>query len=248
MNREDVIRQIVERDLQNLPLWEHSVQRDAKDLHAAACKLFGVWETALKYAGVSACRLAVKDEYSRDRVLAKIRKICMNGNDMSAQRNSRRDRRLYEAARKHFGTWRRALKAAGINLKHVRPPSKPRRIDREKVIRQLRKRAESGRSMRYADVCMENRAFAITVKHAFRSWREGLVAAGLMSKENVVVGGRRWNPERVKAAIRKRAAEGKGMTYADVRLEDSPLISAARRYLGGWSESLVAAGDERRLP
>ena len=57
MTREDVIRRIVELDLQDQGLSAEFVQRNARQLHAAACEHFGTWDTALQYAGVGVRRV-----------------------------------------------------------------------------------------------------------------------------------------------------------------------------------------------
>jgi hypothetical protein len=153
---------------------------------------------------------------------------------------------MYNAARQFFGSWRWALQAAGIDLANLRPAS--RRLEKHEILDRLRQMHAAGHSMKWTAVCLENRAFAMSVKNAFGSWREGLIVAGLLSDGDVVVGRRRWNPERVIAAIRKRASEGQAITSADVRVEDSPLHAAARRYFGSWRDALVAArveGDGR---
>ena len=120
MSREDIIRRIVQREFQKQGLTEEAVLEDMPDLHQSACDHFGTWETALKYAGVNLRRLYAKHDYSRELVRQKIRNLCLNGYNLTATRNMRRDRRLYEAARQHFGTWRQALRAAGIDLEHAR--------------------------------------------------------------------------------------------------------------------------------
>ena len=242
MSREDVIRHIVERDLHNQGLSAEVVLQEAQDLHAAACLHFGTWDTALHYAGISIRRVMSEEEFKADRVLKRIRTMCCDGYDMSAQHNIRRDRRFYEAARQHFGTWRNALRAAGVNLEHVRLPKKPRTLDKEKIIRQLRQRHEAGLSMKRNDVCLENRALATAAINAFHSWRRALAAAGLASSEHLTAGGKRWSKQRVIEAIHARIREGKQINYSATRRDDSALVSAARRYFGNWSKALLAAG------
>jgi DNA invertase Pin-like site-specific DNA recombinase len=49
-------------------------------------------------------------------------------------------RRLYEAAKRHFGTRRRALGAAGIDVRHANLRSAPRPLDRDKIIAAIQER------------------------------------------------------------------------------------------------------------
>jgi hypothetical protein len=54
MSRQEVIRQIVARELNRLSLAEDVVREELPALHESACEFFGTWETALRYAGI--CR------------------------------------------------------------------------------------------------------------------------------------------------------------------------------------------------
>ncbi len=70
------------------------------------------------------------------------------------------------------------MKAAGINLKHAFL-RRPRKLNREQVLEQLRQRYASGLSLVWSDVCMDNRVFAVAAKNVFGSWRKTLIAAGI---------------------------------------------------------------------
>ena len=158
MSREDVIRRIVERDLHNRGLSAEVVLQQDQDLYAAACLHFGTWDTALQYAGVSVRRVVSENESRAERVLTRLRRMCCEGYDLSAQHNIRRDRRLYEAARQHFGTWRNALRAAGINLEHafVR---RPRKHDKQQLLETIKQRHESGATLMWTEVCLGRPSF-----------------------------------------------------------------------------------------
>jgi hypothetical protein len=176
MPREDVIRQIVARDIAQRGLMEEIVQQDDASLHRSACDHFGTWETALEYAGVDMRARRPRQTFTTDQVLCEIRRLCVSGYSLAAGHNMHRDRRLYDAARQHFGTWRKALVAAGVNLNNafVR---RPRKLDRGEILAAIRQRDESGQSLAWTDVCLENRALATAAKHAFGSWRNAIQAA-----------------------------------------------------------------------
>ena len=119
MSREDVIRHIVHREERAQGLSDAEVLDNAPELHEAACVQFGTWETALQYAGVPSHRLYLKPEVSREQVVRGILFMCRCAGSLHAERFKRRHRKLYEAAKEHFGTWRGALQAAGINLENA---------------------------------------------------------------------------------------------------------------------------------
>ena len=243
MSREAIIRQIVYRDLEHLGLDEEVVREQAVELYESACDHFGTWETALTYAGVNVRRTDPRKEYTGDRVLQEIRLLCSSGYDLSTTHNMRRDRRLYEAARQHFGTWRKTLVAAGVNLEHafVR---RPRKHDRKKLLETIKQRHESGETLVWTDVCLENRAFASAAKQAFGSWRKALIAAAIDPKVYHNHGRKEWDQHRVIACLRRRQQEGKSLKCADVGRQHRSLVNAANRYFGNWRNAILAAGIE----
>jgi hypothetical protein len=79
-------------------------------------KRFGSWDTALEYSGVQARDVGRTRELTPDRTAQQLRRLCTTGYDLAAMINRSRDRPLYEAGLRHYGSWRAALTAAGINL------------------------------------------------------------------------------------------------------------------------------------
>ena len=55
---------------------------------------------------------------------------------------------------------------------------------------------------------------------------------------------RKWDRQRVIAAIQERQQAGKALRYSAVRVEAGGLVGAAKTYLGSWTKALAAAGVE----
>ena len=241
MSREDVIRHIVHRESQAQGLSEGKVLDDAPELHKAAdASQFGTWETALQYAGVPMRHLCPKPQVSREQVIREILCMCRCAGSLHAGRIKRRHRQLYDSAKAHFGTWRLALQAAGINLRNALLSSKRRRLDKQKIGKEIQKRHQAGQSLRWNDVCMEDRNLAVAANHAFRSWRKAVLAAGIDAVAHSTA--TKWNQQRIIAAIQLRAQQGLPLNTAAVDRKDSPLSCAARRYFGSWRNAMQAAG------
>jgi hypothetical protein len=182
MIREAIIRRIVELDLAGHSLLEDNVRESDELLHASALNEFGSWETALGYAGVSAHDVGRCRDLSPERIKRQLRRLCTTGYDLGAMVNRSRDRALYEAAIRQFGSWREALTAAGVNLANV-THRKPKYLDREAMLLWLRNRSESGETLVYTEVCLENRAYALAIRREFGSWVRAVAEAGLNQPE-----------------------------------------------------------------
>jgi hypothetical protein len=176
MIRETIIRKVVELDLAGHSLLEDNVRSIDELLHAAAVNEFGSWETTLDYSGVNSRDVSRCRDLTPERVKKQLRRLCTTGYDLAAKLNKSRDRALYDSCLFHFGGWRAALRAAGINLANV-THRKPKHLDRESMIQWLRNRKDSGQSLIYSEVCLENRDYALAIRREFRSWINALDTA-----------------------------------------------------------------------
>lgn len=245
MSREAVIRRIVEREFQGQGLTEESVLQDASDLHQAAGEQFGTWDTALQYAGVDLRRLSARQAYPQEHVLRRLQVLCRDGYSLKAADCQRRDRRLWEAARLYFGTWRKALEAAGINVRFAGlRGGRPRRLDREKTMEELRQWLATGQSRKWLDLCLQNHDLALAVKSVCGSWRRAMIAVNSIPETKPPTRKTKWNPQRIIACIRIRHQEDKPLHYMALHVDDNPLLCAAKYYFGNWQKALAEAGIE----
>lgn len=184
MDRKKVICKIVERDIRYLSLSATDIQAKSPALYKAACKHFGDWPTALLYAGVSPRREG--DEYDNKKAVARrLRARCVGKQSVHATTVQRTEKKLYEAALKHFGTWRAALVAAGINVDNVRSRLRRPRYTREQILENLKGRHAQNLPMSRAEVSLDNLALSRAALSQFQSWEKALAAAGIESQAEV---------------------------------------------------------------
>ena len=148
MIRDTIIRKIVELDVAGHKLVEESVRDTNELLYEAAINEFGSWQTALDYAGVRARDVGRSRELTVERVKQRLRRLCTTGYDLGAHLNRERDRELYYAALHHFGTWRRALAAAGINLSNITNKT-TKHLNRATMLLWLQSRKAGGKTVMY---------------------------------------------------------------------------------------------------
>jgi hypothetical protein len=176
MIRETIIRKIVELELAGHSMLEDNVRSIDELLHVAAVNEFGSWETALQYAGVSTHDVGRCRDLTPERIKFRLRRLCATGYDLGAMVNRSRDRALYDATIRCFGSWREALTEAGINLANV-TRHRPKNLDRDAMLLWIRNRKEAGQSITFSEVCFENRDYALAIKREFQSWARALQAA-----------------------------------------------------------------------
>jgi hypothetical protein len=244
MSRQKIIRRIVDRELKGLNLAEDIIMQDEPELYNSSCELFGTWDTALRYAGIKVRRLSKDRDYDTpEGVIKHIRKLCFRGYKLTSGNAKRYHHPFFLAARRYFGSWGKALKAAGINIQRADLNiDKPRRLKKENIIESIREWKDAGNSLRWREVCLHNRSLAIAARSAFHSWRRALVAAELIQDVPHAKMRRKWNRQHIIDIISLRRQEGKSLCYKDMRKDDLAVALAAIRYFGSWALALKAAG------
>ena len=98
----------------------HTMDAREPGLVATAQHLFGSWEAAVTAAGYDYAVVQLTQPWTPDAVVARIQAADRQGADLSDQTVQALAPDLYGAAQTHFGGWRSALGAAGLDPDHVR--------------------------------------------------------------------------------------------------------------------------------
>ncbi len=213
-----VLVAIRERHERGLPL--AGVGREDPSLYAVARRLFGGWQHAVCAAGLAP---PPPEPLTAEQILQTIRTWRLRG--LSLKRLPGQEPRVYRAARRVFGSWQRALQAAGVD------PEIRRRWDRDRVIDAMRQRLQRGLPL--SRVWREDKPlFRAAVTH-FGNWQNALHAAGLAFKPR-----RKWSKEQILQELRGKYLEGVG----NVRRVDPALAGAAVCYFGSLEAAWEAAG------
>lgn len=152
----------------------------------AATRYFGSWRDAVEYSGLNYEDIRRYKTWNRDLILERIRELHEKGVDLSWRHISTQvDPQLAAAAtkRKHFGSWKNAIQAAGLDYSDIR---KYQEWDKDTVIKRLKDLYSKGvdlnaKSMEEFDITLITAA-----RRRFDSWDKALTAAGLDSSKIVL--------------------------------------------------------------
>jgi hypothetical protein len=256
--REKILRYILEREADGRALNAGGEGIDPL-LYSAARRIFGSWRNAIIAAGIPPERVMTWERWSPARILAKIRQISRRRRPLTTDQVEHRYHNLVTAARRHFGSWSKAVLAAGVD------PTKLQRVvpwTRERVVEAILTRALRGEPL--VARLIEPRSLVESGQRFFGSWQAALTAAGVdpraadlpprrskRSRSRQVVSRRDasaeaarapWNEERIIEAIHSRLRAGMRINAWAVSRDDSSLYGAAKRCLGGWDDAIRAAG------
>jgi hypothetical protein len=256
--RERVIREILSREAAGQKLTASRTGGvDSKLYQAGAC-VFGSWRNALRAAGISPARARMKDRWPCEKILARIVALSQREQPLNPAELRDKYRGLVRAAEVQFGTWPKAVAAAGVGPIVLRRAS---RWTRDGVIRAILARALENAPLKSRTV--RPRSLFEAGRRLFGSWRAAVAAAGVpepltTAPSEATSGptgqatadsaappfrpGQVWTAQAVIDAILTRVREQKPINANAVRADHMSLYRAGERLFGNWGKSLIGAG------
>lgn len=156
-----------------------SVAQSNLSLLRAATRYFGTWEAAVNFAGLDYSQIRRYKSWTRDRIVERIRELNEQGVDLSWRNVCLNvDPQLAAAATKksHFGSWREALEASGLDYDSIR---RYREWDDERVLQMVREMHARGAGLNAKNMELEDITLITAARRRFDSWHQALTAAGL---------------------------------------------------------------------
>lgn len=145
----------------------------------AATRYYGSWKGAIEASGIEYTGIRRYKSWTRERIVERIRELHARGVDLSWRHVSTRvDPQLAAAATKakHFGSWRAAIEAAGLNYDDVR---RYKRWDDVTILRRLRELYAEGANLNAKAMEEHDITLITAARRRFVSWHCALAAAGL---------------------------------------------------------------------
>lgn len=180
--------------------------------------------------------------WDKDKILTMIEYLKGGRKDLSYNSVARENQDLISAANYHFGSWREAVVAAGIDYENeVR--KKPK-WSTDKVIRTIQEAHEAGVDLSWSSIVnngdYSGMAYAAIRPRCFGSWDNALHASGIDPKS--VRRYQSWDSEKVIEQITERKEKNLALNSKQMQIEDSKLFNAALKRFGSWDKALEAAG------
>jgi hypothetical protein len=116
-------------------------------------RLFGRWDRALHAAGLDADEVSIYRSWDRNSILFELRSLYRDKEPMSSGQLQKDDPGLYAAAVRHFGSYQKALRAAGIDPNEVQQRRQWTRASVADALKKMAKKKKelSGSMVRKSD-------------------------------------------------------------------------------------------------
>jgi hypothetical protein len=176
-SRERVVEALRAEHEAGRTLLTHRILREIPWLYGAARRFFRSWPEALLAAGV-APRLE-RPAWTREKILRTLRQDSTSGLDLRMAIFRKRHRALVDEAKRHFGGWRQALRAAGISRP---PPRVASKWPRERILGKLKRRWMAGSCLSRSSLTGSWQGLYDAAVREFGSWKEALCEAGVPSQ------------------------------------------------------------------
>ncbi len=241
------------------PVNHGAISRIEGSLSGAARRHFGSWNRALESAGLAPSEIRLRrDGLFPDAaaVIAEIRRRKEKQQPLNANailNGAQKDDALYNAAKRHYGSWRDTLKAAGLDPDRYVKARTNVYPNADAVIAAIGQRMKENMPLNGlalqkgpdADCALHNSA----VRY-LGCWRNALRSAGLDPEAIRIKAPCRY-PDAVAlvAEIKRRARNGLPLNTTSLlagQHVDFALHKSAQRYFGSWPEALEAAGIDPR--
>lgn len=211
--------------------------------YCAAKRFYGSWDKALRSLGLDPESCRRNRSWTPRKILCAIRKEAREGRRLNYQAAFERDTGLLFAGIDRFGSWDRALEAAGIDPKGVKPPNW--RWSAHQVKEAILDRHKRG-------LPVNAKAIGSSYVHAaerwFGSWEKAVEACGIPYHR--VALRHFWTADTVKATILEMAERGESINREAVWKRKASLVTYAVRIFGSWGNAISACGisyDDVRL-
>ena len=256
LTREDIIRHLLEYKAQGVPLTtgKKGVRRS---FYEAARHAFGSWSNAIQAAGITSSLALARKRWSPAKILSMIRTLAQRERPLLGPQAKRRHHNLMSAGHQYFGSWNKAVLAAGVDPARLRRIARwtPERVIEAILTRTLRNESLAAKRIKPYSLVRAGQRF-------FGDWKAAVIAAGLDPALTVLpprqsnqsdttktckpcakpAKPRRWSKKRVVTTILARLRKNKPINSRALERENRPLHRAIRSYCKNWHGAMLAAG------
>lgn len=179
--------------------------------------------------------------WNKSRILQKLKQLHRAGDDLSYNAMCRTHQPLVSAAAYHFGSYRDAVRKAGIDYASVvRRP----RWTKDAIVQLIKQAKRRGEDLHWAAVTrrrdeLGKAAFASLQSRLFGSWDRALTSAGLDAAK--ISRYRSWDRGSIVAKLRAMSRGHQPLNSGAVQVQDPGFHAAAIRHFGSYDSALRGA-------
>src|SRR5688572_28960400 len=241
-DKDEILRAIKKLHKQKKDLSYNAMTQRMQPLVSAAAYHFGSYRAAVERAGIDYATVIRRPRWTRPLIIGLIKNARRKGDDLHWSAVTRRRDELGRAAfaslqPRLFGSWDRALHAAGLDADEI---NRYRKWNKNTIVFELRGRAKDHEPLNSGAVQRDDPGLhAAAVRH-FASYDGALKTAKIDPTK--VRQRQRWEKADVIKALKAGKKAGKSLSDSAVRKESPALYGAAVRLFGSFTAAREGAG------
>ena len=208
------------------------LQHNYPQLYSQGVWIFGDWDNALRAAGFDPDKMRIQGSWDGQKIIKKLQNMRDRNLPLYARYMLNNHTALFSSSRREFGSWNKALRAAGITKEA------PNKLHKSRLgtLRSLRDIIGTRPRAAIPPVLKSLAAYY------FGSLRNALAA--LKTDERLLSG---WSKQKIITTLLRMQQAKESLSSWKARCETPALASAARNYFGSWRNALQAAGIDPAL-
>jgi hypothetical protein len=241
-NKQSIVQALKQLHKKGVDLSYNRLAKRQQALVSASAYHFGSYRKAVERASLDYAEIIRRPRWTKQAIITQIKKGKRDGHDLNWSSITKRRDELGKAAfaslqPRLFGSWDRALHAAGLDADDV---NRYRKWDKNTVVFDLKARAKDNEALNSGALQKEDPGLhAAAVRH-FGSYDKALKAARV--DPQAVRQRRVWTKPQVIAALKAWKRAGKHVSDSVVRKDNSALYGACVRLFGSFTAARSAAG------
>jgi len=241
-DKDEILRALRKLHRSGADLSYNALAKQKQSLVSAAAYHFGSYHKAVERAGVDYAEVIRRPRWDKPSIIRLIKDAKRRGEDLHWSAVTKRRDELAKGAfaslqPRLFGSWDRALHAAGLDADEV---NRYRKWDKDSIVFELRQRYKDHEPVNSGVIQREDPGLhAAAVRHFF-SYDNALRAAKLDPEK--VRERRKWLKEDVLRGLKNAGKAGRALSDSAVRREHPALYGAAVRLFGSFTAARDAAG------
>lgn len=239
---ERVCNAIKERAESGRDLTATAVMNEHLSLYTGATTVYGGWAKGLEASGINPKEVyknKLPVSWTKDTLIEEIQRREHEGLGLTTGVVQKEDGGLYSTARKHFGGWREAIQASGLNDDDYFKNRPHGYWTAETTKKALQERKDAGLSFSREDVVRDDSALALNVTKYLGGWSAELASIGLNASDYTKQRPQGyWTLDTVKKELQERKDAGLSLKLSDVRKDNGSLMVNVYKYIGGWKTAL----------
>jgi hypothetical protein len=240
-NSRRILRELKHERGRGTGLWQGAMKRKRPALLRAAQRHFGSYPRAAKAAGfpTAALRPPPFRHWSPTVVVAELQRMHRGRERLNPTHLRKHRPGLIRASAKRFGSYRKAIAAAGIEYTAVAKIVADR-MDASEVVAGLATLHERGKDIRYSALGKSEPRLLEAARRRFGNYRAAVEAAGIAYPPLKPI--KHWTEPLILRTLRDLHRAGVDLRYAKMKRGYLPLYEAARYYFGFYTNAVREAG------